>query len=234
MSYAYRLKCRVREDGFANTVRYIFHAASYCLNGFMRNTLLDFLYSGRSLNGNQKSLYKHLGANDTYHTDYSVMPLIFSQIDIGPQDVLVDVGCGKGRVINYWLSKKYTNKMIGLELDPHIANQTSKQFAAKKNVSVIPGDAISNLPGDGTIFYFYNPFSEEKVREFENKISALSKNRVIRIIYYNPKSIHVFNNGNWKIRFINFEENLGVKKWGRINKYHDLALITRSPEVHHD
>lgn len=35
-----------------------------------------------------------------------------------------------------------------------------------------------------------------------------------KVIYYNPKSIHVFYNNNyWDIRHINFEKDLGVKRW---------------------
>lgn len=72
----------------------------------------------------RKRGFKRLGANGVYHTDYSVINTIFSLVPIGEQDVLVDVGCGKGRVINYWLSQGYTNKMVGLELDPQVAAQT--------------------------------------------------------------------------------------------------------------
>jgi hypothetical protein len=50
-------------------------------------------------------------------------------------------------------------------------------------------------------------------------------NKPIKIIYYNPKSIDVFNNGKWIISYINFEKDLGYRRWGRINKYHDLAII---------
>jgi ubiquinone/menaquinone biosynthesis C-methylase UbiE len=166
-----------------------------------------------------------LGANDVYHTKYTVLPKIFRLVKISKADVLVDVGCGKGRVISYWLSRHYRNKMIGLELDEQVAAKTRKQLSRWKNVTIISGNAIQNLPNDGTIFYFYNPFSKEIVEQFENKIAEMNKNKPITIIYYNPKSIDVFRNSNWKIRYINFEKDLGIKRWGRINKYHDLAII---------
>ncbi|MCX8129374.1 MAG: methyltransferase domain-containing protein [Clostridia bacterium] len=227
MSYSYRLKSRVHEEGFAYTIKYIVYVVFYCLTSFIRNTFLDFRYSGRSLRGNHKSLFKDFGANDTYHTDYSVMPLIFRNLKITPSDVLVDVGCGKGRVINYWLSQKYKNRIIGLELDPKIAAKTSAQLKRHKNVRIISGDAISNLPPYGTIFYFYNPFCEEKVKSFENRLSELSTDRQLTVVYYNPKSLHAFKNQNWIIEHIDFERDFGVRRWGRMNKYHDLAIIKR-------
>lgn len=226
MSYVYRIKCRIREEGFFYTFKYI---ATVFYNGFNKlfeDIALDLKYSRRFLNGNKKTPYKHLGANDTYHTDYSAMPIIFKQVDIVPEDVLVDVGCGKGRIINYWISQAVGNKIIGLELDPKIADQTALQFKKYNNVSIIEGDAIEKLPEEGTVFYFYNPFSLEKVLEFEKKLFVLSQVKPVKVIYYNPKSIEVFDRSRWNIKYINFEKDLGIRRWGRLNKYHDLAIIT--------
>lgn len=227
MDYIYRLKCRVEDEGLANTIRYGTYVCSDWLHRLFRDTIFDLKYSGRLLSGNKKTEYKHMGANDVYHTDYSAMPLIFRHITISPEDVLVDVGCGKGRVINYWLSQKLKNKIIGLELDPEIARRTAAQFSRKRNVEIIEGDAISNLPQDGTVFYFYNPFEKEKVEQFEKRVAEISKSKSVKVIYYNPKSINAFNDEKWGISFVNFEDDLGVRRWGRINKYHDLAIISR-------
>ena len=203
---------------------------SICYHGIrdcFYNTAIDVRFSGRRLNGNSKTSYKHLGANDVYHTSYFVMPHIFKLVPISENDVLVDVGCGKGRVINYWLSCKLKNRIIGLELDPELAKRTSRQFSRWKNVSIIAGDAVSNIPPDGTIFYFYNPFCEEKVRQFEEALSGMFKSKPIKLIYYNPKSIDLFNNSKWEVKHLNFENDLGIKRWGRINKFHELSIVTR-------
>lgn len=112
-----------------------------------------------------------------------------------------------------------------MELDKKIAKQTAKQFSRLNNITIIPGNALLNIPSDGTVFYFYNPFSKDIVIQFEAILSELFKNKSIKIIYYNPKSIDVFNNGKWLIKNINFEKDLGYRRWGRINKYHDLAII---------
>jgi len=226
MDYLFRLECRIKEEGIAQTIKYLFLVSLHCFTVFIRDNILDLKYSGRPLHGNLKSPYKHMGANDTYHTDYSVMPIIFRQISIAPEDVLVDVGCGKGRIINFWLSRNLNNNIYGLELDPAIAQATAEQYTSRNNVNIIPGDAVQNLPKEGTLFYFYNPFSEFKVREFEERLRNFPQNN-IRVIYYNPKSIHVFDNEYWNISYINFEKDLGIKRWGRLNKYHDLCIINK-------
>lgn len=225
MSIIRRLSRRIKDEGLARTVKYFGYVGYDTVRGFIFGTLLDLKYSQRLLWGNQRTAYKHLGANDVWHTDYSAMPVIFQQVTVTPEDVLVDVGCGKGRVINYWLSQGYTNKMYGLELDPLVATETALQFAGWSNVIILPGDAVLNLPEEGTIFYFYNPFAPEKVAIFEKRIAEIARRHQATIVYYNPKSLHVFENGIWDIQLIDFEEDLGIKRWGRLNKYHDLAII---------
>lgn len=227
MSYADRIRIRIRKDGICKTVVYLIYVIIYSFRECIYEVYFDCCFSGKLLRGNCKSAYKHLGANDVYHTKYSVMPLIFGFVPINRRDILVDVGCGKGRVINYLLSRRLKNKIIGLELDPKVAECTRQHLSRWRNVIILTGDAIVNLPLEGTIFYFYNPFSEEKVREFELALSQRFHNKPVKIIYYNPRSLHVFQNDNWTINYINFEKDLGIKCWGRINKYHDLAIITR-------
>jgi SAM-dependent methyltransferase len=213
-------------EGVCKTFEYIGYATFYCIREGILNTWLDLRYSHRLLRGNITTSYKSLGANDVYHTKYSALPIIFRMVRISKKDVIVDVGCGKGRVINFLLSRGYRNKMIGLELDKEIAARTAKQLHKYKNVSIISGNALQNIPKDGTIFYFYNPFSRDVVIKFEELLTRMFPNYPIKIIYYNPKSIDVFCNGNWRIQYINFEHDLGYRRWGRINKYHELAILT--------
>lgn len=226
MNYLQRVKARIIDEGVIKTVQYGLCVGYDSANTFLKDTYLDLKYSGKVLYGNIPTNFKHLGANDIYHTDYSAMPLIFKNIEIKPDDVLVDIGCGKGRVINYWLSQKYKNPIIGLELDPVIAQSTARQFAKKPNVTIIPGDAVRNVPPEGTIFYFYNPFDEQKVLQFEHRLAEITE-KPVKIVYYNPQSLQAFANSSWQIKRINFEQDLGINRWGRLNKYHDLAIITK-------
>ncbi len=222
-----RGRSRVREEGLAKALQYGVFVGADSVKTFFRDSYLDLRYSHRVLHGNDASEFKHLGANDVYHTAYSAMPLIFGNIGISPDDVLVDVGCGKGRVINYWLSRNYNNLIIGLEIDPVIAAKTTRQFANRPNVQVVAGDAVEHLPANGTIFYFYNPFNENKVASFEDKLRQIAGNNKVKVVYYNPRSLSVFENGAWSIKRINFAIDFGVKRWGRLNKYHELAIVTR-------
>jgi len=90
-----------------------------------RNMAMDLRY-GALLSGTIKS--RRSGASNVANSQYSVLPPIFDG-RIGRDDVLVDVGCGKGRVINWWLSRGLRNRIVGIELEPEVASATAKRLA---------------------------------------------------------------------------------------------------------
>lgn len=71
------------------------------------NVLLDRRYGGWS-GGSRPSSHADIGANLFGSVHYYELPRIFNArngLQITPADVLVDIGCGKGRVINWWLGR---------------------------------------------------------------------------------------------------------------------------------
>lgn len=129
--------------------------------------------------------------------------------DLDPKNVtLVDVGCGKGKVLCVW-SKMFPNaeNIIGLDYSSHlieICKRNLKRISAS-NVELICGDATNielNYDCEVFIFYLYNPFNSTILGEFINKIS----NKRAVIIYNNP--IHkdtLFDRG--------FNELLDKESW---------------------
>jgi tRNA G46 methylase TrmB len=124
---------------------------------------------GGLLGGETNTRYAHIGARETANCDYEALSRIFAN-RIKASDVLVDIGCGKGRVINWWLHNGCRNRIIGIELDEEIANRTRQRLRRYKNVSIITGDAIQNLTADGTLFYLYNPFKEHIMEAFKKRL----------------------------------------------------------------
>ena len=118
--------------------------------------MTDLRYGG-ALRGDIRSRYRRAGAYNVVNSPYSVLPHVFRG-RIGPQDVLVDVGCGKGRVINWWLDQGLRNRMVGLEIDPAVASATARRLSAFGNVMIIHDDATTGVPDDATLLYMYNPF----------------------------------------------------------------------------
>ena len=181
----------------------------------MRNVSLDFRYGG-FLGGTRKTPYAHLGVEDTASTDYAALPLIFPKDCIRKSDVLVDIGCGKGRVINWWLSRRFMNQIVGIEMDETIARKTQRRLRRCKNVTIICGDALAHLPENGSIFYLYNPFKEPWVAALKSQLELrFAKRGGITVFYYNCMYVDIFKNDpNWIVE----ESVLG-------QRFHRLAVI---------
>jgi SAM-dependent methyltransferase len=151
---------------------------------------------GGPCGGIKKSLYAHLGAYETESTDYAQLSYVFrcNKVLVHESDVLVDVGCGKGRVINFWLGRGYRNRMVGIELDPEIADATRERLARYPNVEIVTADATQVLPADGTFFFLYNPFNEDATRRF---VERLRHRRAIRVLYLHSKHANAFRDDPW-------------------------------------
>lgn len=180
------------------------------------------LRGGAILAGIVPSKYKHLGAFNTENSSYAELASIFSD-PIPPDSVLVDIGCGKGRVINYWLQEGLTNRIFGLELDSTIAETTRRRLAKHSNVTIISGDAIDELPVSGTIFYMHNPFDRKNVERLEKRMKEMTADKPeLRIFYYNCYYVDVFDNGYWTIELKN------IKYIESIARHKKLAIIRPS------
>jgi hypothetical protein len=66
---------------------------------------------GEILRGDIPTRFSEFGAERSSNVSYYALSLIFKDEPIAPDDVLVDVGCGKGRMINWWLSRRLRNQI---------------------------------------------------------------------------------------------------------------------------
>jgi len=157
------------------------------------NALSDLRFGGL-LRGGKQSRYAQLGAYAINNSSYAVIRRLF-QGRVTPSDVLVDVGCGKGRVINAWLAEGYPNRMIGVELDADLAAKTRNRLRRFPNVSILSGAILANFPPDGTIFYLFNPFNAAMMSKFKDALKECLSTRTLgqaTLIYYNCVHANVF------------------------------------------
>ena len=75
---------------------------------------------------------------------------------------------------------------------------------------------MNSIPKDGTIFFMFNPFNENVLREFREKLEKSEAKEII-IVYLLCAHINVFEEGEmWKVDYIQ----------GRKHKIHPTAIIT--------
>ncbi len=70
----------------------------------------------------------------TVSTNYEELEIIFFEYNpLKESDVLIDVGCGKGRVFSFTpLYKGLKNKMIGIEINPAVGEKRKTACAVQK------------------------------------------------------------------------------------------------------
>jgi SAM-dependent methyltransferase len=158
----------------------------------LRNAIRDLRY-GALLGGTVRSRYEHLGAHDVGNADYDDLAILFASADVRLDDVIVDVGCGKGRALNWLLRHHPGNQLVGIELDPEICAATAARLRKHAQVEVRCGDALDLLPADGTLFYLFNPFDADVMERFRDRLAELRAGRAgTRIVYYNVKALDLF------------------------------------------
>ena len=129
---------------------------------------------------------------DQYHhpyepTPYSVLERLANKGFIGKKDVVLDYGCGKGRV-DYFLSYQTKARTIGIEYDERIyqsAVNNQKTAVSRTRTEFVPANAETYaVPTDVSRCYFFNPFSVEILHK------AIA--RIMESWYENPREILLF------------------------------------------
>jgi hypothetical protein len=161
-----------------------------------KNLAID-LYLGGSIAGHETTRFGHLGAHDIGAADYDDLRRIFSLGAIRDGETLVDLGSGKGRVLNWWTLKyRQRNTIVGVEIDPYLAERSRSRLARYPSVRVITGHVLDVLPAvGGDLFFMFNPFDESVMRGVELAI----RDRPAQVVYYHPKHLDVWRNGYWNI-----------------------------------
>ena len=131
-------------------------------------------------------------AADQYHhpyepTPYTVLERLGDSGLIGREDVVVDYGCGKGRV-GFFLSHRTGARTIGIEYDGRIygyalANRKTAVSGVKAEFVLTRAEEYQ-VPAEVSRCYFFNPFSVEIL----HKVMA----RIIESWYADPREIFLF------------------------------------------
>ena len=120
-------------------------------------------------------------------TPYNVLERLVSSGLFSENDVVLDYGCGKGRV-GFFLSYRTKAKSVGIEYDDRIyrdALENRKTVHPRAKADFVLSRAEEyEVPPEVNRCYFFNPFSVEILR----KVMA----RIIESYYADPREIILF------------------------------------------
>lgn len=131
---------------------------------------------------------------DEYHypyepTPYSVLERLAESGYLQAENILVDYGCGKGRV-GFFLHHAVGCRAIGLEYNPEIFQQAeeNRKSYGKVGVTFLCENAEMFSVKDADCFYFFNPFSVEILKSVMGRIleSYYAAPRRMRLFFYYP------------------------------------------------
>ncbi len=155
-----------------------------------------------------------------YQASVFVDKKMMKSLLISEKDSILDVGCGKGKMVLYFERLGF-GRSDGLEFSEELV------ACAKNNMQILKSEG-KIINADATefddyynynYFYFFNPFGEEIMRVVMSKIekSYVQKPRKITIIYCNPCCHEqIIESGFFSLKYS--DENIFRKITGRV--YH--------------
>lgn len=129
-------------------------------------------------------------------TPYSVLERLANSGFICKRDVVLDYGCGKGRV-DFFLSYQTKANTIGIEYDERIyqsalENQNTAVSRAKSQFVLVRAEEYE-VPLEVNRFYFFNPFSVEILHKVIARIreSYYEEPRELLLFFYYPSDEYI-------------------------------------------
>ena len=129
-------------------------------------------------------------------TPYSVLERLANAGYITKKNVLLDYGCGKGRV-DFFLSYQTRCKTIGIEYDDRIYNSVvenkSSSISSNRTTFLLENAENYRVPIEVDRFYFFNPFSVELLQKVIARIkeSYYESPRELLLFFYYPSKEYV-------------------------------------------
>lgn len=156
---------------------------------------------------------------DPYHypyepTPYTVLERMANSGYIGKRNVLIDYGCGKGRV-DFFLSYQLRCKTIGVEYDRRLYEvvlRNKKAAVSGRTTGFVLANAENyEVPIEADCFYFFNPFSIEILKHVMGRIlvSYYQKVREMKLFFYYPSDEYV--SYLMQVEELEFEDEISCK-----------------------
>lgn len=129
-------------------------------------------------------------------TPYCVLERLSNSGLIRKKDVILDYGCGKGRV-DFFLSYQTKAKAIGIEYDERIyqgaLDNQKNAVSGTRTEFVLARAEEYEVYSEVNRYYFFNPFSVELLRKVMARIieSYYEKPREVFLFFYYPSEEYI-------------------------------------------
>ena len=150
-------------------------------------------------------------------TPYEIIKKILEKLQFGPDDVFIDLGCVKGRLI-FSVAEKRLKKVIGVEARKDLFDIASDNLknAKRKNtpVEIFNEDAASFDMREGSVFFLCDPFGKNTLAKVIQNIkkSLAADPRKIRIVCCECPDLSTLEGSEWLACESSLEGGM-IKTW---------------------
>lgn len=130
-------------------------------------------------------------------TPYEMIRGFLKELNLSGDDVLYDLGCGYGRIPLYG-AMTTPAQYRGIEIVPErvVEADAVKDKFKLDNVEFRQGNVLEQNYGDGSVFFFFNPFTRKTLEKVGEQLEELSKTKKIRVVSLGPSTSY-FQSQNW-------------------------------------
>lgn len=127
--------------------------------------------------------------------DYADLRRVIARLSLCRSDVVYDFGCGLGRFVCL-AARCRVAKVFGIEINRALLERCRQNAASLKGrkapIELRVEDASQTAVGDGTVFFFFNPFGPATfgavLANVERSLAA--NRRKCQLVYVNPQPGH--------------------------------------------
>lgn len=133
---------------------------------------------------------------------YVMIRRMLRSLALDKQDVFVDIGCGKGRVL-CCAARFSLKRVVGVELNGELVRIAKDNLLKLRGVrtpaEVVHVSAEDYAYSDATVIYLYNPFNRRITQHVMELIHSSWREipRRVRVVYANPVHEEVMSEKGW-------------------------------------
>ena len=158
---------------------------------------------------------RNISFSQNFLKDSDYVSSLIDKTSIGTQDLVVEIGPGKG-IITQQLARR-ARKVIGVELDPNLAKELKSMFSGTENVNVVQADFLKwNLPEEPYKVFANIPFN--MTADIINKL-LVAKNP--------PDATYLIIQDNAAARFIGPPQGPISQASIQLQPFYEMAVISK-------
>jgi precorrin-6B methylase 2 len=212
-SFAFSGKGDRQRCAMAKTILHLVKCAWATANDLYLGIDTGYVAGGNDLRQPQA---KHGDGTEYQAVDYWNIRKAIRILALGPRDVFYDLGCGKGRIVCS-AARFRLRRVVGIELSRTLcdrADRNARRLRGRKSpIEILCQDAATADLSDGTVYFMFNPFGNDTLRDvLANIANSIKVNpRPIVITYFNPKGAELLDACDWLTRAHEFTNMTGGK-----------------------